>query len=105
MHIAANDPTPVSIDRDSVPADVIEKEKRILTNQAIESGKPEAVVEKMVSGRMNKFFAENCLLEQAFVKDPDLTVGKLVEKVAGEVGGEIRVASFVRYKLGEANQG
>lgn len=105
MHVAANDPTPVSIDRDSVPAEVIDTEKRILTNQAVESGKPEAVVEKMVSGRINKFYAENCLLEQAFVKDPDLTVGKLVDKVAGEVGGEIRVASFIRYKLGEANQG
>jgi elongation factor Ts len=105
MHIAASDPSPVSIDRDSVPADVIEKERRILTNQALESGKPENVVEKMVNGRINKFYAENCLLEQSFVKDPDLTIGKLVEKVAGEVGGEIRVASFVRYKLGEANQG
>ena len=105
MHVAAADPSPVSIDRDSVPSDVIETEKRILTNQALESGKPENVVEKMVSGRINKFYAENCLLEQSFVKDPDLTVGKLVEKVAGEVGGEIRVASFVRYKLGEASQG
>ena len=103
MHVAAVDPTPVAIDRDGVPADTIENEKRILTNQALQTGKPENVVEKIVSGRLQKYYSEHCLLEQAFVKDPDTSVGKLVEKVAGELGGEVSVASFVRFKLGEAS--
>ena len=82
-------------------ADARETERRILTNQALESGKPENVIEKMVEGRMNKFYAEHCLLEQAFVKDPDTTVGKRVEGV----GKDIRVERFVRFKLGEATTG
>jgi elongation factor Ts len=101
MHVAAADPTPIAVDRDGVSADTVETERRILTNQALESGKPENVVEKMVTGRMNKFYAEHCLLEQAFVKDPDTTVGKRVEGV----GKDIRVESFVRFKLGEATSG
>jgi len=95
MHVAAHDPTPIAIDRDDMPADVVEKERSFLTNQALESGKPENVVEKMVDGRINKFFAENCLVEQKFVKDPDKSVRDLLAK-AGQV------ARFVRFKLGEA---
>ena len=101
MHVAAADPTPIAIDRDGVAADTVESERRILTNQALESGKPENVVEKMVTGRLNKFYAENCLLEQAFVKDPDMTVGKRVESV----GADLKVEHFVRFKLGEAATG
>jgi elongation factor Ts len=95
MHVAAHDPTPIAIDRDDMPKDVVEKERIFLTNQALESGKPENVVEKMVEGRINKFFAENCLVEQKFVKDPD----KSVREILSEAG---RVARFVRFKLGEA---
>ena len=95
MHVAAHDPTPIAIDRDDMPADVVEKERSFLTNQALESGKPENVVEKMVDGRIKKFFAENCLVEQKFVKDPD----KSVRDLLAEAG---RVARFVRFKLGEA---
>jgi elongation factor Ts len=95
MHVAAHDPTPIAIDRDDMPADVVEKERSFLTNQALESGKPENVVEKMVDGRINKFFAENCLVEQKFVKDPD----KSVRDLLAEAG---QVARFVRFKLGEA---
>ena len=102
MHVAASDPTPIAIDRDGVAAETVETERRILTNQALESGKPEKVIEKMVTGRLNKFFAEHCLLEQAFVKDPDQTVGKHLEAIAGS---EIKVARFVRFKLGEAATG
>lgn len=102
MHVAAHDPTPLAVDRDGVAADVIEKERAFLTKEALESGKPANVAEKMVDGRMNKFFSENCLLEQSFVKDPDKTVRALVADVAKAVGGEIRVADFVRFKLGEA---
>ena len=95
MHVAAHDPTPIAIDRDDMPPEVVEKERSFLTNQALESGKPENVVEKMVDGRINKFFAENCLVEQKFVKDPDKSVRDLVAE-AGQV------AHFVRFKLGEA---
>lgn len=95
MHVAAHDPTPIAIDRDDMPAEVVEKERSFLTNQALESGKPENVVEKMVDGRINKFFAENCLVEQKFVKDPDKSVRDLVAKAG-------KVAHFVRFKLGEA---
>lgn len=102
MHVAAHDPTPIAVDRGDVPAAVIEQERRILTNQALESGKPADVVEKMVDGRMNKFFSENCLLAQGFVKDPDTKVSDLLAKAGKEAGGALAVKSFVRFKLGEA---
>jgi len=95
MHVAAHDPTPIAIDRGDMSSEGIEKERSFLTNQALESGKPENVVEKIVDGRINKFFAENCLVEQKFVKDPDKSVRELV----AEVGQVVR---FVRFKLGEA---
>ena len=97
MHIAAIDPTPIAIDRAAVPADLVESEKTILRNQALQSGKPENIVDKIVEGRINKFYAENCLLEQAFVKDPDTTVAKVL--AANDAG--LTVASFHRFKLGE----
>jgi len=97
MHVAAIDPTPIAIDRNGVSNDVIESEKKILRNQALESGKPENIVDKIVEGRINKFYAENCLLEQPFVKDPDTSVSKML---AG-VNEQLKVASFVRFKLGE----
>jgi len=102
MHVAAHDPTPIAVDRGDVPASVIEKERKILTAQALESGKPANVVEKMVDGRMNKFFSENCLLAQGFVKDPDTKVGELLAKSGKAAGGTLTVKSFVRFKLGEA---
>jgi elongation factor Ts len=73
-----------------------------LTTQAKDSGKPENVVEKMVDGRINKFFAENCLVEQKFVKDPDKSVRDLLAEASKTLGSEIKVASFKRFKLGEA---
>jgi len=105
MHVAAADPTPVAIDRDSVPPSVVEKERSILRAQAEQSGKPAQVVEKMVEGRLRKFYAENCLIEQAFVKDPDVSVGDVARRVAGEIGAEVEVAEFVRFRLGEENVG
>ncbi len=86
MHVAAHDPTPIAVDRGDVPASMIEQERKILTNQALESGKPANVVEKMVDGRMNKFFAENCLLAQGFVKDPD-TYRARPAREGGQGGG------------------
>ncbi len=102
MHVAAHDPTPSAIDRDGMPAEVVEKERAFLRNQALESGKPENVVEKIVDGRINKFFAENCLLEQKFVKDPDKSVGELIAESAKAVGRGLKIVCFVRFKLGEA---
>lgn len=102
MHVAAHDPTPIAVDRADVPAAVIEKERKILTAQAMESGKPANVVEKMVDGRMNKFFSENCLLAQGFVKDPDTSIRDLLAKAGKASGGTLTVQSFVRFKLGEA---
>ena len=100
MHVAAIDPTPIAIDRDGVPTDLVESEKSILRNQALQSGKPENIVDKIVEGRINKFFAENCLLEQPFVKDPDTSVTKMLSAASDD----LKVASFIRFKLGEATQ-
>ena len=105
MHVAAADPTPLAVDPDGIPADVVEAERRVLTAQAEGSGKPENVIEKMVEGRMRKFFAENCLLQQAFVKDPDQSVGDVVAAVAKELGAEARVSEFARFRLGEESSG
>ena len=102
MHVAAHDPTPIAVDRDDMPSDVVEKERAFLTQQAKDSGKPDNVIEKMVDGRINKFFAENCLLAQGFVKDPDKSVRDILTEAGKAAGGDIKVASFVRFKLGEA---
>jgi len=93
MHVAAVNPQVVS--PADMPEDVLNKEKEIYTAQAQESGKPAEIIEKMIGGRIKKFLAENSLIEQAFVKDPDVTVGKLVSSAGAEV------ASFVRYEVGE----
>ena len=103
MQIAAVNPTYVR--ESDVPAAVVEEEKKILLAQ-IESdpknaNKPAQVKEKMITGKIGKFYKENCLVDQEFVKDPDLTVGKCVAKVAGELGGDIQVVKFVRYEKGE----
>lgn len=99
MHVAAA--APQYLNRDAVPAEVVEKEKEIMRVKAIESGKPENIVEKIILGQINKFFGEVCLLEQAFVIDPDLKVGKVVEALAKELGTDIKLNSFARYQLGE----
>ena len=96
MHVAAADPTPMAVDQDGLDPDVVEKERTILRNQALESGKPENIVDNMVKGRLKKFFAENCLVEQAFVKDPDQSVGDFLASA-----GEASVSEFLRFKLGE----
>lgn len=99
MQIAAANPQ--YLDRASVPADVVDKEKEILTVQAMNEGKPANIAEKMVMGRINKFFKEVCLLDQEFIKDGDLTVAKYIDKVAKELGGKIAVTSFARFEKGE----
>ena len=97
MHVAAVDPTPIAIDREGVDKTVVEKEETILRNQALQSGKPENIVENIVKGRINKFYAEHCLVEQAFVKDPDKKIGDVLKEAGGA-----SVSDFVRFKLGEA---
>lgn len=99
MHVAAA--APQYLNRDAVPADVVEKEKEIMRVKALDSGKPENIVEKIIMGQINKYFGEVCLLEQAFVIDPDQKVGKIVEALAKELGTEIKLNSFVRFQLGE----
>lgn len=99
MHVAAADPTPLAVDQHGLDPAVVEKERTILRNQALESGKPENIVENMVTGRLKKFFAESCLLEQAFVKDPDQTVGQVLAAT-----GEAKVSEFLRFKLGEGGE-
>lgn len=99
MHIAASNPTYVS--RDEVPAADIEKEKEILKAQALNEGKPANIVEKMVEGRIDKFYKEICLLEQAFVKDSDVTIEHMVNEKVAKIGEKISIRRFVRYELGE----
>jgi elongation factor Ts len=99
MHIAAAEPRFVR--REEVTPDVLERERAIYAEQAAASGKPPAVVEKIVAGKLDKFYAEACLLEQPFVKNPDVTVGQLVTESVAKIGENIQVRRFVRYKLGE----
>lgn len=99
MQIAAASPRYVS--REEVPQDEIEKEKEILTAQALNEGKPEKIVAKMVEGRISKYYEEYCLLEQSFVKDPDKTVSQLLNEKVSTIGENITIRRFVRYELGE----
>ncbi len=100
MHIAAVSPAYVS--SDDVPASVADKERAILAEQAKESGKPEAVIAKIVEGRISKFYEDNCLVKQKFVKNPDITIEDLVKAKISEIGENIVIRRFVRYQLGEA---
>ncbi|MCK4621959.1 MAG: elongation factor Ts [Desulfuromonadales bacterium] len=99
MHVAAA--APQYLNRDDVPSAVVTKEKEIMRVKAIDSGKPENIVEKIIVGQINKYFGEVCLLEQAFVIDPDQKVGKVVETLAKELDSEIKLNSYARFQLGE----
>lgn len=98
MHIAAANP--ISISRDEVPANVIAREKDIFVQQALDSGKPEAIVEKMVNGKIEKFLAEVALLEQKFVKNPDLSIQDLLNELVGKMGENISIKRFARFQVG-----
>jgi elongation factor Ts len=102
MQIAAM--RPGYLKREEVPADVVEKEKEILLAQTMNEGKPEKVAEKIVAGRIGKFFEENCLVDQAFVKENKVTVGEHVKNVAKELGGSIELTKFIRFEKGEGLQ-
>lgn len=99
MHIAATNPLYVS--KEDVPAEDIEKEKAVLKAQALNEGKPEKIVDKMVEGRISKFYENYCLLEQPFVKDPEKTVGDILNGLIATIGEKITVRRFVRYEKGE----
>ena len=99
MQVAAMSPKYISME--DVDEEFIAQEKEILTAQALNEGKPQNIVEKMVLGRLNKELKEICLLEQAFVKDPDLTVKKVISDTAKKIGSDIKVAGVIRYEVGE----
>jgi len=102
MQVAAT--APVSIDRENVPEDILEKEKEIYAIQAKESGKPDKIIDKIVEGKLNKYFSEACLLEQAFVKNPDITVKDLLNEMIAKTGENILIRRVVRFQLGEASE-
>ena len=101
MQIAATNP--ISLDKDSVPDDVINKEKEIFTEQAKSSGKPDNIIEKMVEGRLSKFFQENCLMEQAYIKDSDKKVSDLMTETIATLGENITISKFTRFAVGESD--
>jgi elongation factor Ts len=97
MHVAAASPRWLT--RDEVPSDVVEREKAIYAEQV--KGKPANVLEKIVAGKLEKFYAENCLMEQAFIKDPDRTIEQLRTDLVGVIGENVEVRRFARFQLGE----
>ncbi|MCX8130083.1 MAG: translation elongation factor Ts [Clostridia bacterium] len=99
MQIAAAKPEYVR--REEVPAEIIEKEREILKAQALNEGKPEKIIEKMVEGRIEKYYKEVCLLEQPFIKDPDKTIQQLMTEKIASIGENINIRRFVRFERGE----
>jgi elongation factor Ts len=99
MHVAATNP--LAIKPEDIPADIVEREKAVYLEQVKNEGKPEKMWEKIVEGKLNKFYKEQTLLDQPFVKDPDRTVGQLVTEAAARTGENIMVRRFVRYAVGE----
>ncbi|MBN2364734.1 MAG: translation elongation factor Ts [Calditrichaeota bacterium] len=99
MHIAASNP--LAIDRESLAQDVIDREMRIFREQAVESGKPENIVEKIASGKMEKFYSETVLLEQPYIRDPEKTVKDYQTEIIARIGENISIRRFVRYQIGD----
>ena len=97
MHIAASRPRFVK--REDVTQDILDKEKEIFTDQARESGKPEKIIDKIVTGKMDKFYEENCLLEQSFVKDTNISIQELIQQKIAILGENIMVGAFTRYEI------
>jgi len=99
LQIAASNP--LYVKKEEVPQEEIEKEKEILRKQALNEGKPEKIVDKMVEGRIEKYYKEVCLLEQPFVKNPDITIGALLSEKIAKIGENLTVRRFVRFEVGE----
>ena len=98
MHVAAV--SPVSVTREEVPAEMVEREKEIYINQAKDSGKPENIIEKIVSGKIEKYLSEICLMDQKFVKNPDITIQDLLNELIAKMGENISVKRFARFQIG-----
>jgi len=98
MHVAAV--SPVSVTREEVPAEMVEREKGIYINQAKDSGKPDNIIEKIVSGKLEKYLSEICLMDQKFVKNPDLTIQDLLNELIAKMGENISVKRFARFQIG-----
>jgi elongation factor Ts len=101
MHIAAANP--MALTQEGLPADIVEREKEIYRAQALESGKPEKVVDKIVDGKLKKFFTEVCLLNQPYVRDPDLTIEDLLNELKVKTGENVVIKRFARFQLGAAD--
>lgn len=102
IQIAASNP--IAIDRERIPEEILGKEREIYATQAKESGKPDKVIEKIVEGKLKKFYEEACLLEQPFVKNPDISVQDLLNEIVAKTGEHIVIRRFVRYQLGEPDE-
>ncbi len=98
MHIAAVNP--VAITREEVPTELLEREKEIYVKQALDSGKPQQIVEKIVGGKLEKYLAEVCLMEQKYVKNPDLSVQDLLNELVAKMGENISIKQFARFQIG-----
>ena len=100
MHIAASNP--LGIRPEDVPQDIVDKEREIYQAQVAEMGKPANVIEKIIEGKLDKFFKDNCLLNQAYVRNPDITVSDLLNELIAKIGENITIKRFVRYQIGES---
>ena len=100
MHIAASNP--LGIQAEDVSEDIVNKEKEIYRAQALEMGKPENVIDKIVEGKLKKFFTDNCLMNQPYVKDPDKNISDLLTELIGKIGENITIKRFVRFQIGES---
>src|ERR1700751_6418473 len=103
MHIAALDPR--FLRREEVTQETLDREREIYKEQAKSTGKPEAVIEKIVSGKMEKFYEENCLYEQHYIKDESVTIGEMITQAVAKLGENVSIRRFVRFKVGEASGG
>jgi elongation factor Ts len=99
MHIAAANPQ--YIRREEIPEEVLERERAIYRTQALEAGKPQKVIDKIVEGKIERFYSEGCLLEQTYVKDADLTIKELLDAIIAKIGENISIRRFARFQLGE----
>jgi elongation factor Ts len=100
MQVAGSSPEPLYVTKEEVPADILEKEKQLYIKQAEEAGKPPAVLEKIASGKLDKFLSDICLLEQSFIKNPDLKIKDLLNQKIAKIGENIQVRRFTKYKIG-----
>jgi elongation factor Ts len=100
MHIAASNP--LGIKPEDIPEEIVENEKDIFRAQALDMGKPENILDKIVEGKLKKFYQENCLLNQPFVRDPDISVADLMNELIAKIGENITIKRFVRYQIGES---